>query len=92
MSLGELAHRAALKPSLDILHSAMSKEEIQTATPHSRAANDGVAAALTSDGLKSLAGFFDVLIQMDFEQKLKQRIKNEETNIEIASPNNALDD
>lgn len=42
------------------------------------AANNGVAAELSSEAIRNLTGFFDVLIQMDFAQKIKQR--NERNN------------
>jgi hypothetical protein len=42
------------------------------AEPQDQAANDGVAAELNDEAaIRNLAGFFDVLIQMDFA--LKQR-------------------
>lgn len=43
------------------------------AKPHKQAANNGVVAELSNEAVRNLTGFFDVLIQMDFAQKLKQR-------------------
>jgi hypothetical protein len=42
-------------------------------------ANTDWAELLSSEDITNLTGFFDVLIEMDFEQKQrnKQRIKNE---------------
>lgn len=49
-----------------------TKEPIP-AEPHKQAAKDGVAAELSDEAIRNLTGYFDVLIQMDFAQKLKQR-------------------
>lgn len=59
----------------------MSHKEIPAIAPHLQAAKDGVTIELSENDLRNLAGFFDVLIQMDFEQQLKQRIENEKNNI-----------
>jgi hypothetical protein len=42
------------------------------------AANKGTAAGLSSEALHNLTGFFDVLIQMDLEQKRKERSNSDE--------------
>lgn len=48
----------------------------QSAKPD-RAANNGSAAELSNDALKTLTGYFDVLIQMDFAIKHKERMSDE---------------
>jgi len=50
-----------------------TKKEPLPAGTQDDAANDGVAAELSDEAIHNLTGFFDVLIQMDFAQKLKQR-------------------
>ena len=50
-----------------------TNKEPLSAKPHNNAANNGVAAELSNEAIHNLTGFFDVLIQMDFAQKLKQR-------------------
>lgn len=44
-----------------------SKEPKSVEPP--KAANDGVATELTEEAIQNLAGYFDVLIQMDLTQK-----------------------
>ena len=50
-----------------------TKNKPLPAEPQDNAANDGVAAELSDEGIRNLTGFFDVLIQMDFAHKQKQR-------------------
>lgn len=50
-----------------------TKKEPIPAEPQDNAANKGVAAELSSEAIYNLTGFFDVLIQMDFAHKQKQR-------------------
>lgn len=50
------------------------------AEPQDNAANKGVAAELSDEAIHNLTGFFDVLIQMDFAQKLKQRNERNDEN------------
>lgn len=50
-----------------------TKQEPLPAEPPDNAANKGVAAELSDEAIRNLTGYFDVLIQMDFAQKLKQR-------------------
>jgi hypothetical protein len=59
-----------------------TKEEHKSASPQPAAIN-GVDAALDAEALHDLAGFFDVLIQMDFAQKKrdKERIRSEDTDL-----------
>lgn len=40
------------------------------------AANNGAAATLSEEAMRNLAGFFDVLIQMDLAQKRKAKEDN----------------
>lgn len=44
----------------------------QPADPQEQAAKDGVATELSSEAIKNLTGFFDVLIQMDFAKQIKE--------------------
>lgn len=48
------------------------------AEPQEQAANKGVAAELNDEAVKNLAGWFDVLIQMDFAQKIRNEIRGKE--------------
>ena len=50
------------------------------AEPQDNAANDGVAAELSDEGIRNLTGFFDVLIQMDFAQKQRNERNDEDGN------------
>jgi len=50
------------------------------AEPQDNAANDGVAAELSDEAIRSLTGFFDVLIQMDFAQKQRNERNDEDGN------------
>lgn len=57
-------------------------KEAQPVEPQLQAANKGVVAVLSDEGLRNLAGFFDVLIQMDLAQKQRneQRKKKDGKN------------
>lgn len=55
--------------------------EPQSAVSQSQAANDGVAVELSDEGLRNLAGYFDVLIQMDFASKLRNERNEDVTDI-----------
>jgi hypothetical protein len=46
----------------------------QPAEPQGQAANDGVPTELSVEALQNLAGWFDVLIQMDLAQKRRNEI------------------
>ena len=51
------------------------------AEPQDQAANDGVTAELNDEAaIRNLAGFFDVLIQMDFALKQRNERKDEDGN------------
>jgi hypothetical protein len=47
----------------------------QPAEPQGQAANDGVPTELSAEALQNLTGWFDVLIQMDLEQKRRNEIE-----------------
>ncbi|HZM63763.1 MAG TPA: hypothetical protein VFB59_01370 [Candidatus Saccharimonadales bacterium] len=51
----------------------MSHQQEPQSKADPQAANNGSAAALSEEALRNLAGFFDVLIQMDFAQKRKAK-------------------
>jgi len=55
-----------------------TEKEAQPAEPQLQAANKGVAAVLSDEGLRNLAGFFDVLIQMDLAQKQRNEQRSKE--------------
>jgi hypothetical protein len=57
-----------------------TKQEPLPAEPQDNAANKGVAAELSDEAIHNLTGFFDVLIQMDFAQKFKQRNERNDEN------------
>ena len=57
-----------------------TKQEPLPAEPQDNAANKGVAAELSDEAIRNLTGFFDVLIQMDFAQKQKQRNERNDEN------------
>lgn len=48
------------------------------AEPQDQAKNDGVAAELSNEAIQNLTGFFDVLIQMDLAQKIRNEIRSKE--------------
>lgn len=45
--------------------------------PHKQATDKVEVFVLSDEALQNLAGFFDVLVQIDLEQKSKERSKNE---------------
>jgi hypothetical protein len=57
-----------------------TKNQPQPVEPHEQAAKNGVATVLSTEALHNLAGWFDVLIQMDFVQKQRneQRKNNDD--------------
>lgn len=55
------------------------EDQSHSAQPQKRAANKGLAADFSDEALKNLAGFFDVLIQMDLEQKSNERKGDEDS-------------
>jgi hypothetical protein len=58
-----------------------TEKEAQPVKPQSQAANKGVDAELSEEALRNIAGYFDVLIQMDLEQKRKERSTSDEVRI-----------
>lgn len=55
-----------------------TKNEPLPAESQDQAANKGVAAELSPEELANLTGFFDVLIQMDLAQKVRNEIRSKE--------------
>ena len=55
-----------------------TKNQPQPAEPHKQAAKKGVTAELSAEALHNLAGWFDVLIQMDLAQKVRNEIRSKE--------------
>lgn len=53
-----------------------TKNQPQPAEPQEQATNKGVAAELSADALHNLTGWFDVLIQMDLAQKVRNEIRS----------------
>lgn len=50
----------------------------EPAASQSQAANNGVAVELSSEAISNLTGFFDVLIQMDFALKERNKEKSDD--------------
>lgn len=48
----------------------------QSIEPQSNAANEGVAVELNKEALENLAGYLDVLIEMDLAQKISNEIRS----------------
>lgn len=57
------------------------------AEPHSNAVKEGVAVELSDEGLRNLAGYFDVLIQMDFASKQRNERTEDATGLQDTSNN-----
>lgn len=55
--------------------------------PHSNAVKEGVAVELSNEGLRNLAGYFDVLIQMDFASKQRNERTEDVTDLQDTSNN-----
>jgi len=51
----------------------------QPAKPSKQAALKGVDAELSAEALHNLTGWFDVLIQMDLAQKIRNEIRSKES-------------
>jgi len=56
------------------------KNQSQLTTKQQLAAKGSVAIELSDEGLRNLAGYFDVLIQMDFAQKQRNERDKENVN------------
>lgn len=50
----------------------------QPVDPQEKAAHKGVAIELSAEALRNLTGWFDVLIQMDLAQKVRNEIRSKE--------------
>ena len=50
----------------------------QPVDPQEQAAHKGVATKLSAEALHNLTGWFDVLIQMDLAQKVRNEIRSKE--------------
>jgi len=62
-----------------------TKSQPQPVEPQKQAENKSVTTELSAEALHNLAGWFDVLIQMDFAQKIRNEIRgkeNEKTNVQ----------
>ncbi len=55
----------------------------QLTEPREQAAHNGVDAVLSAEALHNLTGWFDVLIQMDFAQKIRNEIRSKDENENI---------
>lgn len=55
----------------------MSYEQDSLIKQSQQHTDNGLAADLDTEALHSLVGFFDVLIQMDLEQRSKERQRDE---------------
>lgn len=55
-----------------------TKDQPQPVEPQEQAAQKGVTNELSAEALHNLAGWFDVLIQMDFAIKLRNEQRSKE--------------
>lgn len=53
-----------------------TNDQPQPAEPQEQAAHNGVDAVLSAEALQNLTGWFDVLIQMDFAQKIRNELRS----------------
>ena len=58
------------------IHQQKEASKQQPAEPQVQAVNKGVSTELSAEALHNLAGWFDVLIQMDFAQKVRNEIRS----------------
>lgn len=65
-----------------------TKNRPQSAEPQEQATSKGVAAELSAEALHNLTGWFDVLIQMDFAQKVRNEIRSKEDGRGTENKNN----
>jgi hypothetical protein len=63
------------------------KNQSQLTTKQQLAAKGSVAIELSDEGLHNLAGYFDVLIQMDFALKQRNERNEDVTDLQNASKN-----
>lgn len=57
----------------------MSTKNQPPTKPQLHAAKKGVAVELSKEAIANLTGYFDVLIQMDFAQKLRNERKDDDS-------------
>jgi hypothetical protein len=55
-----------------------TKKNSLPAEPHDQAENEGVSVELNDEAIHNLTGFFDVLIQMDLAQKVRNEIRSKQ--------------
>lgn len=55
-----------------------TNDQPQPAEPRKQAQEKGVPAVLSAEALHNLAGWFDVLIQMDLTQKIRNEIRSKD--------------
>lgn len=55
-----------------------AKANKQPVNAHHKAADKGVPTELSAEALHNLTGWFDVLIQMDLAQKVRNEIRSKE--------------
>ena len=60
----------------------------QPVDPQKQAAHKGVATELSAKALHNLTGWFDVLIQMDLAQKVRNEIRSKEDGRGTENKNN----
>lgn len=60
----------------------------QPVDPQEQAAQEGVATELSAEALHNLTGWFDVLIQMDLAQKVRNEIRSKENGRGTENTNN----
>ena len=65
-----------------------TKNQPQPAEPQQQAADKGVTAELSARALHNLTGWFDVLIQMDLAQKVRNEIRSKEDGRGTENKNN----
>ncbi|MBP7767115.1 hypothetical protein KA068_01190 [Candidatus Saccharibacteria bacterium] len=65
-----------------------NKATKQPVDPQEQAAHKGVATELSAEALHNLTGWFDVLIQMDLAQKVRNEIRSKENGRGTEDTNN----
>lgn len=54
-----------------------TQNQSEPAEPPKQAVNKGVAVELSAEALSNLTGYFDVLIQMDFAEKQRNKLRSQ---------------
>ena len=54
-----------------------TQNQPQPADPSKQAAHNGTATVLSAEALSNLTGYFDVLIQMDFAEKQRNKLRSQ---------------